>query len=154
MNFLATLVVMATVSQSIAQEPAAPKKIEPVSYAKAYKQANETGRPLLVLVTAKWCGPCQQLKREILPQLLEDGSLASLHFAMVDVDQERVTAQQLVRGGNIPQFVLFEQVDGKWNRKSLVGYNHLARVSDFVNPAITRVAEKIEAGEIVAQAKR
>ena len=153
MNFLAT-VVLATAITAVTQDQSIDKPVEPVSYTQAFNQAKKTGRPILVLVTAKWCGPCQLLKRNTLPTLLESDSFRGLHFAMVDVDEDRNLAQQLTQGGNIPQFILYEKVDGQWSRTSLVGNEPPQKIANFVTPSLTRLAQRVEAAEIVAQAKR
>ena len=33
------------------------------TYAEAYRLANQTGRPMVVLVGAEWCGPCRNMKQ-------------------------------------------------------------------------------------------
>lgn len=64
----------------------ADKVNEQESYGKAWATAYEQKKPMLILLTADWCTPCQQLKKEIatlLPKLRE-----SYIVYYVDIDKE------------------------------------------------------------------
>jgi thiol-disulfide isomerase/thioredoxin len=130
MNLISALLVMSTVASAG----------EPTDYKTAYKNAMQGDRPLLVLVTAEWCPPCRSLKTNTLPKLANSESIKNFHFATVDFDRDSKVARQLIEDRPIPQFVLFEKRDGRWTRKYLVGYQSLANVETFLQPAITRTA--------------
>ena len=70
MKLLTALVLMsATVSSG-----------EPDDYATAYDKAMKGDKPLVVLVTAEWCPPCQNLKRNTLPKLVDRKNPGSIPF--------------------------------------------------------------------------
>ena len=61
MNFLSAFVLIAVAAGSSASD-------KPLDYTSAYKKAMKGDKPLLVLVTAEWCPPCQVLKNDVLPK--------------------------------------------------------------------------------------
>ena len=61
----------------------------------------------VVIFTAKWCGPCQNLKREIFNELKEDGlsvvySKKGVRFFYLDVDENRELVESSFRINSIP----------------------------------------------------
>lgn len=68
-----------------ADPPAAtpPKAMAAEDYATAWAAHKATGRPLVVLVVADWCQPCQVAKRDSAAALRRIG-----HLALVNVDRE------------------------------------------------------------------
>ena len=131
MNFFTALVMMSTLTVSSG---------EPTDYTTAYNNAIKGNQPLLVLVTAEWCPPCQNLKRNTLPQLVQKKSFKNFQFALVDLDRESKIARQLIEHRPVPQFILFEKRDGKWTKKHLVGYQSVASVESFLKPSVVRLA--------------
>src|SRR5947208_16852565 len=86
----------------------------PVSYNAALQDAQKQQRPLLVLVGASWCPGCQTMKTRVIPSLAKRGGLKGVSFATVDTDAEAETAKQLMRGGSIPQLIVFSRMpDGR-----------------------------------------
>ncbi len=139
MNFLTAMVLVTTISSG-----------QPTDYTSAYKSAMKSDQPLVVLVTAEWCPPCQNLKRNTLPKLVDRKSFKGVHFALVDLDKDSKVARQLIGSRPIPQFILFEKKDGKWTKKHLVGFQTVAKVEEFVGPAIVRTAEKPATDKAIA----
>lgn len=106
------------------------------SYADAHRAVAETGKPMLVMVGAKWCGPCQRLKRQVLPKLRQRPIFKRIAFAMVDVDQESKLARKLTGGGPVPQLVMFRKGPNGWFRRKLVGGQALETVEKFVEQGV------------------
>ena len=109
----------------------------PVSYNAALQDAQKQQRPLLVLVGANWCPGCQTMKTRVLPTLARRGDLRAVSFAAVDTDTEVETARQLMRGGSIPQLIVFSRMpDGKWHREQITGETSEAEVQSLIARAL------------------
>ncbi len=112
-------------------------------YAAAFKQTEETGKPLVVLVGADWCPGCRTMKNSTLPQVERKGLLSKVAFAHVNTDRDGSLAGKLMKGGSIPQLVMFQKkADGSWSRKQLTGAQSPSSVEAFLNsvePAATEV---------------
>jgi thioredoxin-like negative regulator of GroEL len=102
------------------------------NYDQAYKMTNSTGRPLVVLVGADWCQGCQTMKQSVIPQLERRGSLSSVAFATVNTDYQEKLAHSLMRGGSIPQLIMFVKTDDGWQRKQMVGAKSVQEVESFL----------------------
>lgn len=114
------------------------------TYAEAYREASETGKPLLVMVTATWCGPCKAMKSTVLPEVQRRGILKNFSFGLVDVDQEQQLVQQLGGAGPIPQLVCYRQGKGQWYRSKLIGNRGADQVEQFLLAAASRHEPKSE----------
>ncbi|MBN9039208.1 MAG: thioredoxin family protein [Rhizobiales bacterium] len=66
--------------------PAQSTELTPFS-ADAFEKAQAEGRPILVHVTAPWCGTCRAQKR-VLPDLLASPELAGMLWLDVDFDTQ------------------------------------------------------------------
>jgi thioredoxin-like negative regulator of GroEL len=66
--------------------PARSAELTPFN-AGAFEKARAEGRPILVHVTAPWCGTCQAQKR-ILPDLLASPELSRILWMEVDFDSQ------------------------------------------------------------------
>ena len=105
------------------------------SYAEAYRDAQAGDKPLLVLVSATWCPPCQVMKQSTIPQLMAKDAFKDFHYATVDLDQQEDLARQLIGNRGLPQFIMFEKQEGKWVRRYLKGIQSVATVEAFVAQA-------------------
>ncbi len=112
------------------QEPKAGK-----SYREAYQDAQAGDKPLLVLVTATWCPPCQVMKQTTIPELMRKDSFKDFHYATVDLDREKELGHQLIGKRGLPQLIMFEQENGKWVRRYLRGIQTVETVEAFVAQA-------------------
>ena len=121
----------------VVQQPKSAK-----SYREAYQDAQAGDKPLLVLVTATWCPPCQVMKQTTIPELLRKDTFKDFHYATVDLDEEKELGQQLIGSRGLPQLIMFEQEDGKWVRRYLRGIQTVETVEAFVAQAsIFRTAD-------------
>jgi thioredoxin-like negative regulator of GroEL len=111
------------------------------SYAEAYQLASKTGRPMVVFVGADWCGPCQRMKREVIPQVRRRGLLGRVAFAMVNVDGEPKLGRSLRRGGPIPQLLMFRRTPKGWRLSRLTGGQSVPNVEAFIDHGLQRDAE-------------
>jgi len=123
--FSAIVILTATVVGAPAEEP--------LDYTSAYKLAMKGDKPLLVLVTAEWCPPCQILKNDVLPKLLKQDAFADYHFATVDFDEQNDLAKKLVGNRGLPQLLIYErQVNDKWGMRFLSGAKSYDVVHQFL----------------------
>ncbi|HUT89527.1 MAG TPA: thioredoxin family protein [Thermoguttaceae bacterium] len=113
------------------------------TYAEAYRLASQTGRPMVVLVGAEWCGPCQTMKQNVIPQIRRRGLLGRVAFATVCVDRQRELGKQLTRGGPIPQLLMFRRTYQGWRLSRLTGGQSVGDVEAFIDEGLKRdAAEK------------
>jgi thiol-disulfide isomerase/thioredoxin len=62
------------------------------SYEESLKTAQASGKPLVVVFSASWCPPCNQLKATLFNR--QDFATLSQHFVAVHVDGDRPGAQR------------------------------------------------------------
>jgi thioredoxin-like negative regulator of GroEL len=101
-------------------------------YEQAYKTMEDHDQPLLVLVGADWCPACQTMKSGTMRQLERSGKLAGVAYAVVNSDRESSLAQKLMRGGSIPQLVLYAKTPTGWRRSQLTGGQSERQVEAFI----------------------
>lgn len=115
---------------------------EPLDYKSAYAKAQQGDKPLLVLVTATWCPPCQSMKATTIPQLLSKDAFKDFHYATVDLDDEADLAQKLIGNRGVPQLIVFEKIEGKWLKRYMAGYQSVTGVEKFIlNAPVVRTAD-------------
>lgn len=101
-------------------------------YSTAFREAERTGRPLVVLIGADWCPGCRQMKYTTIPELERRGGLRNVAFAYVNTDQQGKLAGKLMQGSSIPQLVMYQKSTGGWTRKQLTGAQSASRVEAFL----------------------
>jgi thiol-disulfide isomerase/thioredoxin len=105
-------------------------------YEVAYEQSLDDGRPLLVLVGADWCPGCQVMKQQVMPRMEQQGRLNRVHYAVVNTDIHTQLAPRLMRGGTIPQLIVFSKTSRGWHREQITGATSPAAVESMINRAI------------------
>lgn len=107
------------------------------SYEDAHRVHVETGRPLVILVGTNWCPACVSMKQSIIPQAERQGVLSGVAFAQVNADEEPELARKLMRGGSIPQLIVFHKSGTTWQRKELTGSQSVGAIQQLVTPPAT-----------------
>jgi thiol-disulfide isomerase/thioredoxin len=102
------------------------------TYAEARRQIAESGTPMVVMVSTDWCGPCQAMKRNVLPKLRERGLFKRVAFAQVNADRDSQLAKELTGGGPVPQLVMYRKTDRGWIRRKLIGGQSVEKVEQFI----------------------
>ncbi len=102
------------------------------TYAKAHEATSRTGQPMVILVGAKWCPACVQMKSSVVPQLKARGSFTEVVFAEVDIDRERELGQQLTKGGPIPQLLMYRKTSLGWRLRRIIGGQSVEKVDRFI----------------------
>ncbi len=129
MVFFSAAIVALAAQTAVAQQS--------VDYKTAYQRAQAGDKPLLVLVTAEWCPPCQNMKQTTIPQLMQKSAFKDFHYSTVDLDKDSKVARQLIGNAGVPQLIMFEKQNGKWLRRRLPGYKTVEIVEAFVAQANT-----------------
>ena len=130
------------------------------SYSEAYQETMETGRPLVVLVCAEWCQPCQRMKKNVLPEVRKHGWMDKVSFAMVDWDHNGQLAQELSGGGAIPRLVMYCRTPEGWKRSELIGSQSVSAVEQFIGSGIAadrvaaKAADQAEAATAAVEVRR
>lgn len=106
------------------------------TYADAHRQTAETGRPLVVLVSADWCPACQVMEQSVIPQARKRGLLGKVAFAIVNYDREQDLATQLTENGPIPQVVMYRHIANRWRKWRLIGGQSLETFEEFVRQGL------------------
>lgn len=118
-----------------------------LSYAEAYTKAEKEKKPLVVLIGAKWCPSCVQMKSDTIDQMKKEGDFKEVVFTSVDVDnidskvldgllivdQETKTVIK-----SYPQIVVFNKSDDNWKKLGLRGRQSRPRIIDLLKKAMSR----------------
>jgi thioredoxin-like negative regulator of GroEL len=107
------------------------------SYDEAHRVHAETGRPLVILVGADWCPACNTMKQSVIPQAQRQGVLQGVALAVVNTDQQPELARKLMRGGSIPQLIVYHKSGAGWQRRELVGAQSVGAIQQLLTPPAT-----------------
>ena len=105
-------------------------------YAQAYNLSIGSGRPLVVLVGADWCPGCATMKHSTMTKLRNDGALKDVVYTIVDKDTNPKLAEKLMRGGSIPQLLVYSKSKRGWEKQHFVGVQSGARIRSAINTAV------------------
>lgn len=111
-------------------------------YDEAFKDHEQNGKPLMVLVGADWCPACVTMKTGTLARMERSGKLRKVAFSVLNTDRDSKVAKSVMRGGSIPQLIMFTRnAEGKWDRQQLTGAQSEQAVEAMVTEAVTRTAQ-------------
>ena len=79
-----------------------------VDFATAQREAQQSPKPLLAYFTARWCEPCQSLRRTLWSDNTVEQSLRAVVPVKIDIDQNPMLASQY-HVGAIPRFILLDE---------------------------------------------
>ena len=71
---------------------------------------------MLLYLTAEWCGPCQEMRREVFTDPQVADAISRFIPVRVDIDREQALAQKYNTDNGIPEFIQFDS-DGKIIRR-------------------------------------
>ena len=105
----------------------------------AVDAAIKSHRPMVIKVGTEWCGPCQMLESQTLPQLKDELAQKAI-YVKVDADSSRRLAQQL--GANsYPTILVVKPVR---DESGNISYQTLARTSGF--QGVSQLRSFVEGG--------
>jgi thioredoxin-like negative regulator of GroEL len=111
-------------------------------YEDAFKEHEASGKPLLLLVGADWCPACVTMKTGTLARMERSGKLKKVAFSVLNTDNDRKIAGNVMRGGSIPQLIMFTRnAEGKWDRQQLTGAQSEQAVERMISEGVTRQAK-------------
>ncbi len=118
-----------------------------ISYSTASRQATQTHTPLLVYISATWCGPCQKMKSEIIPQVIQNGGFTGLIPTQLDFTVDRDIVKQLTDTPKVPQFVLltYDCDTKKWQPNRIIGYQSVHQLQNFITQSLVSKSETVSA---------
>ncbi|PQO34101.1 thioredoxin [Bremerella cremea] len=105
-------------------------------YNTAFKSADETGKPMLVLVGTDWCPACVTMKQSVIPRLQRAGRLSGVVYTEIDADAQPGIARKIMSGGGYPQLALYRKSKDGWKRQVLVGVQSESTIKTLVERAV------------------
>lgn len=120
-------------------------------YTTAFKAAEETGKPMLVLVGTDWCPACVTMKQSVIPRLQRAGRLRGVVYTEVDADAQPRIANRIMSGGGYPQLALYRKTKDGWRRQLLVGAQSESTIETLVDRALEAQKQELgsEATEVI-----
>lgn len=116
-------------------------------YTTAFRDSEQTGKPLVVLIGADWCPGCRTMKQSSMPEVQKRGGLDNVAYAVVNTDQEHQLAGKLMQGSSIPQLVLFQKTEAGWKRKQLTGAHSAGDIQAFIKQAAEASTAKLSSND-------
>lgn len=96
--------------------------------------ALNSNKPILTIFSAKWCIPCQEMKRAVIEPMRASGELDSVFLIYVDIDKDKeFTKKQLGENFKIPRTLLFFQEDRKWLKYELDGFQPREKILQIID---------------------
>lgn len=96
-------------------------------YGSAYEQASLEKEPLVIFVSADWCGTC----KEVRPRL----NKVYGNYVYLDADDDKEKVDKLLKwtkSRSIPQIIMWRKRDGVWSQKFLIGGKTEKEISEFL----------------------
>jgi thiol-disulfide isomerase/thioredoxin len=118
-----------------------------MTYEQAYAETEKTGKPLVVLIGADWCGACRVMKNTALPQVAQDAVFNDVAFTTVNTDTQKDIVKQVMQGGSIPQLVMFQRDGDKWTQQRLVGAQSPTAIIQFLRAGVKNSLGKLAGRE-------
>lgn len=87
------------------------------SYAQAVHKAEKTNKKVLLMFTARWCGPCKKMKNTTLKNENVREEMDKFVIYTVDVDKEKELASQYDITG-VPSYLIIDSDESVVRRKT------------------------------------
>ncbi len=96
-------------------------------YESAFNEANLEKEPLVIFISAEWCGYC----KEVRPRL----NNLYTKYVYLDYDEDNKKVEQLVKltkNRSLPQIIMWKKRNGVWSQKFIVGNQTEKAISEFL----------------------
>ncbi len=98
------------------------------TYESAKADSDISKKPLIVVVGASWCSPCNKMKKEI------HANASSFTYAnLVIVDYKSKWGRELYTGSSVPAIVKFKWNGSKWIKTIRTGYQSQRSLKRWIN---------------------
>ena len=87
------------------------------------------------------------MKYSSIPQVEKSGGLSKVAFAYVNTDQQGELAGKLMKGGSIPQLVMYRKSGKKWERQQLTGAQSASAIQAFLDRGADAPASDLSSRE-------
>jgi thioredoxin-like negative regulator of GroEL len=102
-------------------------------YRNAVEMHEKTRAPLLVFVGAGWCGPCQEMKTNVIPHV----DMKDVIYCYFDYDSDPALAQQITKSRSIPGITVYHYLeDGTSAAKRLHGLQSARTIEELIRGVI------------------
>lgn len=102
------------------------------TYTDALDIAKQQERPMLILLTAKWCPACKLFAKDVLRPMRDAGELKPLVYFELDIDDYPTESRSLMEGNRIPQLVIYDLKNARlYSRKES---QVKSKVQQFIEP--------------------
>ena len=86
------------------------------------------------------------MKNSTIPQLQRAGKLRNIAYAYIDTDRQPELARKIMRGGAVPQLILFAPDAAGWRRFQVTGAVPAGQVESLLSHATRPPAAESRAG--------
>lgn len=105
-----------------------------VDYQVARKEFNDNKKPMLIIVHAEWCGPCNRMISRSLPRVK---NLDQVNLVFVDIDTDPALKKKLTEADSVPQVILFYyDKEGVARKKQESGAKSAEELEEFIANAL------------------
>lgn len=88
------------------------------NYSKALADSQKDNKPVIIIFTASWCGPCQHMKQNVYSSPQVNSVADRFHWLMLDVDS--ASNQDLAKKYGVRGIPHIQIIDGYEKRKGKV----------------------------------
>ena len=111
-----------------------------LNYTEAFEKSKKENKPLVVLISAKWCPSCVTMKSDTIEPMKKDGSFKNVVVTVVDVDVDKALVEELYTINDktkkqiksIPQIVIFSSPKDEPKQFGLIGLQKKSRVLELL----------------------
>lgn len=102
----------------------------------------DSQKPVMMMFTASWCGPCAHMKAEVFPQTEVQRYLSCFNVVLVDIEtlDGSMLQRSYAESEAVPSFVLLDKEGATLSRHT----GALATASDFIRFLKTALPDEVE----------